>query len=159
MATPWLIVNRVSWHFWSKHCTLPIITRASTDADRRRSLFSISTAPVTAGVTPHRDVSAGAIAASALFELARYAPPDRAKRYRGLCRKGALFIYRSLHTGMSTDDNGHFLLSHSVGNYPINDEIDVAINYADYYYIERSDAWRCGRNLTTDWHRCENYGP
>ena len=29
-----------------------------------------------------------------------------------------------------------FLLMHSVGNYPQNDEIDVAINYADYYYLE-----------------------
>jgi hypothetical protein len=25
---------------------------------------------------------------------------------------------------------------HSVGNYPQDDEIDVAINYADYYYLE-----------------------
>jgi unsaturated chondroitin disaccharide hydrolase len=25
---------------------------------------------------------------------------------------------------------------HSVGNYPISDEVDVGINYADYYYLE-----------------------
>ena len=25
---------------------------------------------------------------------------------------------------------------HSVGNYPQSDEIDVGINYADYYYLE-----------------------
>ena len=29
-----------------------------------------------------------------------------------------------------------FLLLHSTGNYPGNDEIDVPINYADYYYLE-----------------------
>jgi hypothetical protein len=32
---------------------------------------------------------------------------------------------------------------HSVGNYPLNDEIDVAINYADYYYLEA--LLRCAR--------------
>ena len=29
-----------------------------------------------------------------------------------------------------------FLLLHSTGNYPAKDEIDVSINYADYYYLE-----------------------
>jgi hypothetical protein len=29
-----------------------------------------------------------------------------------------------------------FLLIHSVGNYPQNDEIDVATNYADYHDVE-----------------------
>ena len=29
-----------------------------------------------------------------------------------------------------------FLLLHSTGNYPAGDEIDVPINYADYYYLE-----------------------
>ena len=32
---------------------------------------------------------------------------------------------------------------HSVGNYPISDEVDVAINYADYYYLEA--LLRCSR--------------
>ena len=32
--------------------------------------------------------------------------------------------------------NNQFLLTHSVGNYPQNGEIDVAMNYADYYYLE-----------------------
>jgi hypothetical protein len=36
----------------------------------------------------------------------------------------------------ATGTNNQFLLMHSVGNYPANDEIDVAINYADYYYLE-----------------------
>ncbi|WP_253256129.1 hypothetical protein [Formosa algae] len=33
-------------------------------------------------------------------------------------------------------ENKHFLLKHSVGSIPHNNEIDVPLNYADYYYIE-----------------------
>lgn len=32
--------------------------------------------------------------------------------------------------------NGNFLLMHSVGNLPRNSEVDVPLNYADYYYLE-----------------------
>jgi unsaturated chondroitin disaccharide hydrolase len=29
-----------------------------------------------------------------------------------------------------------FILNHSTGNMPKNDEVDVPISYADYYYLE-----------------------
>ena len=32
--------------------------------------------------------------------------------------------------------NGNFLLLHSVGSIPHGQEIDVPLNYADYYYLE-----------------------
>ena len=32
--------------------------------------------------------------------------------------------------------NGGFLLKHSVGNLPEKSEVDVALTYADYYYLE-----------------------
>ena len=32
--------------------------------------------------------------------------------------------------------NGRFILKHSVGSIPHNSEIDVPLNYADYYYLE-----------------------
>jgi hypothetical protein len=32
--------------------------------------------------------------------------------------------------------NGGFLLKHSVGHMPKNSEVDVPLNYADYYYLE-----------------------
>jgi chondroitin AC lyase len=32
--------------------------------------------------------------------------------------------------------NGGFLLKHSVGAFPLNGEIDVALTYADYYFVE-----------------------
>ena len=33
-------------------------------------------------------------------------------------------------------ENGFFLLKHSVGNIPADGEIDVALSYADYYFLE-----------------------
>ncbi len=32
--------------------------------------------------------------------------------------------------------NGDFLLMHSVGSKPHNVEVDVPLNYADYYFLE-----------------------
>lgn len=89
-------------------------------------------------VPDYRDTSAGAIAASGLFELAeltRTSSPEASARYRE-------FAVRSLRSLAGPDyraelgENSHFLLAHAVGNYPINGEVDVAINYADYYYLE-----------------------
>ena len=82
-----------------------------------------------------RDASAAAITASALLELADVVPEPRATRYR----EEAMVMLRSLAStaySAETGDNGHFLLMHSTGNQPANSEIDVAINYADYYYLE-----------------------
>ena len=86
-------------------------------------------------IQPYRDASAGAAAASGLLELANYAAPDAAERYRAFAVK----TLRSLSAApyrATAGTNGHFLLMHSVGNYPGGTEIDVAINYADYYYLE-----------------------
>lgn len=33
-------------------------------------------------------------------------------------------------------ENKNFVLKHSVGSIPHNNEIDVPLNYADYYYLE-----------------------
>jgi unsaturated chondroitin disaccharide hydrolase len=92
-------------------------------------------APSRDDVPDHRDASAGAIAVSALLELLTFTSGEARERY-------AAFAFNALRS-LSSDDyraalgqNEHFLLQHSVGNYPIDDEIDVAINYADYYYLE-----------------------
>jgi unsaturated chondroitin disaccharide hydrolase len=82
-----------------------------------------------------RDASAAAITASALLELARYAAEPAAARYTNF----ALEILRSLSSpayAAATGENSHFLLRHSVGSMPEDSEIDVALNYADYYYLE-----------------------
>jgi hypothetical protein len=81
-----------------------------------------------------RDASAAAIIASALYELATYVDADEATTYR----QAADAMLHSLETNYQPEPRAQqgFLLLHSTGNYPAKDEIDVPINYADYYYLE-----------------------
>ncbi len=81
---------------------------------------------------PHepRDASAAAIIASALYDLSIYKP---------VYRKTADKILETL-SGPSyraiVGTNGNFILMHSVGSVPHSAEIDVPLNYADYYFLE-----------------------
>jgi hypothetical protein len=80
-----------------------------------------------------RDASAGAIFASGLYELGQYV--DNGQKYVDLADK----LVATLSSGdylAEVGTNGGFLLKHSVGHKPANSEIDVPLNYADYYYIE-----------------------
>ena len=81
-----------------------------------------------------RDASAAAVFASGLYELATYSDAEKAAAYRRIADK----IISSLVSGYLPvpDTMQGFLLLHSTGNYPAKDEIDVPINYADYYYLE-----------------------
>lgn len=85
---------------------------------------------------PLRDASAGAIIASALVELSTLTG-DRtaAEEYRkAACRQ--IVTLASDEYLAQPGENGFFLLKHSVGNIPANGEIDVALSYADYYFLE-----------------------
>lgn len=82
-----------------------------------------------------RDASAGAIMASALLELCRYADKADAKKYFAT----AEIILRNLsndHYKAKFGTNGGFILQHSVGHLPAKSEIDVPLTYADYYFVE-----------------------
>ncbi len=81
-----------------------------------------------------RDASAAAVFASGLYELVSYVGEAEAQTYRRL----ADGILQSLTTQYqpAPETSQGFLLLHSTGNYPANDEIDVPIIYADYYYLE-----------------------
>ena len=84
--------------------------------------------------TEPRDASSAAIIASALYELSGY-PVENAA---GL-KKYADDIMASLTSEEYTakvGENGGFILKHSTGSIPHGKEIDVPLNYADYYYIE-----------------------
>ena len=83
--------------------------------------------------TRPRDVSAAAITASALYELARFVPQKKE-----FYIQSANQILKSLNNSYSSKpgENKGFLLGHSTGSFPHNSEIDVPINYADYYYLE-----------------------
>jgi hypothetical protein len=37
---------------------------------------------------------------------------------------------------LASDFNAPFILDHSTGNWPKNDEIDEPIAYGDYYFLE-----------------------
>ncbi|RZL50619.1 MAG: glucuronyl hydrolase [Pedobacter sp.] len=79
-----------------------------------------------------RDASAAAITASALYELAKYS--KESKKYQAAADK-ILFSLSTKYTSPFGKNYG-FLLEHSTGHRPAKSEIDVPINYADYYYIE-----------------------
>lgn len=98
-------------------------------------------APEVAGLTTRvalptvpRDASAAALIASGLYELCTYISPDKSKQYRATANK----IVNSLNTGYQAGPgtNFGFLLLHSTGHFPGKSEVDVPLNYADYYYLE-----------------------
>ena len=79
-----------------------------------------------------RDASAAAVMASGLYELSEYS--KNGKQYREYADKlmhSLVNYYRS-----PIGENKGFILVHSTGNLPANGEIDVPINYADYYFLE-----------------------
>lgn len=81
-----------------------------------------------------KDVSAACVTASALLELCTFVKDSaKAKLYKAK----ALKILQVLSTSyyQSREKNSAFLL-HSTGHKPKNSEVDVSINYADYYFIE-----------------------
>ncbi len=81
-----------------------------------------------------RDASAAAITCSALMELSQYSG-NKSSRYlqaasQMLCSlSGPSYCARS---GL----NNNFILMHCVGDFPYGFEIDVPLNYADYYFLE-----------------------
>jgi unsaturated chondroitin disaccharide hydrolase len=88
-----------------------------------------------------RDVSAAAIAASALLELTEYmADPAIKVHYRN----SAISIINSLcspeYLAEGTSSSG--ILNHAVGNHPKNSEINVSLIYADYYFLEALSRYR-----------------
>lgn len=82
-----------------------------------------------------RDASAGAIIASALYELSTYCEDVERDRYLGAADK-ILASLSSEEYLASPGTNNFFLLKHSVGNHPRGREIDVPMAYADYYFLE-----------------------
>src|SRR5690554_6870810 len=78
-----------------------------------------------------RDASAAAITASALYELVDYGFDEYKKTADKIITSLSGEAYRAI-----IGTNGNFLIMHSVGSIPHGEEIDVPINYADYYYLE-----------------------
>ncbi len=79
-----------------------------------------------------RDASAAALVTSALYELYTITKNDV---YLNFANK-VLSNLESAEYILPESVNGPFILNHSTGNWPKNDEIDEPIVYADYYFLE-----------------------
>lgn len=81
-----------------------------------------------------RDVSSASCIASALYEISTYGVLDTVSYGE--------YVDRIVHSlalpnyQATLDTNGGFILMHSVGNTPHNDEIGVPLSYTDYYLSE-----------------------
>jgi unsaturated chondroitin disaccharide hydrolase len=78
-----------------------------------------------------RDSSAAAIATSGLLDLAALLGAVGAHY-----RQAALDLLHALHSRCAAPDDHDALLLHATGNLPANRDIDVALIYGDYYYLE-----------------------
>ncbi len=98
--------------------------------------------------TLYRDASAASIVASALMELSTYSTTNGKTYYKfatQMLQSLAGPAYRA-----KNGKNGNFMLMQSVGSIPHNNEINVPLVYADYYFLEalqRYDLLLKGRDL------------
>ena len=84
--------------------------------------------------TQEKDSSAGAIVASALVELSTLVNDEaKSKKYLTLAKKMLTSLNSAAYSGVGKSDA--FLL-HATGAKSLGKEIDVALIYGDYYYIE-----------------------
>ncbi len=82
-----------------------------------------------------RDASAAAIMSSALLELRNYVAAPVAADYTAFAEQQLRSLASPAYLA-EPGTNGGFLLKHSTGHKPKNSEVDVPINYADYYFLE-----------------------
>jgi hypothetical protein len=82
-----------------------------------------------------RDASAAAVMASALIELSGMVDANFGRLCLDLARQ-QLHSLSSPEYLAKVGENGGFLLKHSTGHQPKNSEVDVPLNYADYYFLE-----------------------
>lgn len=82
-----------------------------------------------------RDASSAACIASALYEISTLEGVENPAQYKEYAdRIMASLASPNYRAALGT--NGNFLLMHSVGSIPHGQEIDVPLNYADYYFLE-----------------------
>ncbi len=79
-----------------------------------------------------RDVSAGAIVASALIELYQFTKDSTYLKYS----EKVVRNLKSKEYILPANLDAPFILNHSTGNWPKDDEVDEPIVYADYYFLE-----------------------
>jgi hypothetical protein len=70
-----------------------------------------------------------------LIELAGFSEPDTARRHLDFAHRQLVSLSSPAYRA-AEGKNGGFILKHSTGHWNERTEIDVPINYADYYFIE-----------------------
>jgi len=79
-----------------------------------------------------RDASAAGVIASGLFELAKYS--KNKNEYLTVANTILQSLTKNYRSPIG--ENKGFILLHSTGSKPANSEVDVPLNYGDYYYLE-----------------------
>jgi unsaturated chondroitin disaccharide hydrolase len=79
-----------------------------------------------------RDVSAAAIIASGLLELSNYS--KNKKEYLSVANTILQNLTKNYRSPIG--ENEGFIMLHSTGSKPAKSEVDVPLNYGDYYYLE-----------------------
>lgn len=90
-----------------------------------------------------RDSSAAAIMCSALLELRTFVSAAEAKRYTTFAEQQLRSLSSPAYRA-KLGENGCFILMHATGHKPANSEIDVPINYGDYYFLEALHRYQVG---------------
>ncbi|TCC87444.1 glycoside hydrolase family 88 protein [Pedobacter hiemivivus] len=91
-----------------------------------------------------KDASAAAVAASGLLELSTYVGAKKKYYERAQAILSALCTDEYL---AKPGTNQYFLLKHSTGHRPHQDEIDAPLIYADYYFLEALYRYQHYKNL------------
>ncbi|MGL5786924.1 MAG: glycoside hydrolase family 88 protein [Bacteroidales bacterium] len=78
-----------------------------------------------------RDASAASVSASALYEMSTYGKPQYKEVADKIMTNLGSPAYRA-----EVGTNNNFILMHSTGSIPHGQEVDVPLNYADYYFLE-----------------------
>lgn len=82
-----------------------------------------------------RDASAGAVMASAFLELSTFLDKTYGKAYFEMGQAQLASLMSPAYLA-KPGENGNFILKHSVGFMAKNNEVDVPLTYADYYFVE-----------------------
>ena len=88
-----------------------------------------------------RDASSAAIMASGLIDLSKYVDAEKSARYLAAAEKMLRALASDEYLVPEGEDYG-FILRHSTGNKNKDQEVDVPLTYADYYFIEALMRWR-----------------
>jgi hypothetical protein len=88
-----------------------------------------------------RDASAAAITACGLIELSQWVDAEKSARYLAAAEKMLRALASDEYLCAEGKDYG-FLLKHSTGNKNRDQEVDVPLTYADYYFLEALMRWQ-----------------